>query len=141
MLDTHDDIAAFDPAPWTALEDDRRRQEEQIELVASENHASARVKGNAVVDAPERANMTRNKNGERNDPEKPTVTSGIRLGTVAGRSRGFGLEEFRKIGGLIGDVLDAPRINPVGDAEVEAAVRARVPGLCRRFPIYGGKHA
>ncbi len=99
------------------------------------------VKGNAAAEALERAGITCNKNGVPNDPEKPTVTSGIRLGTAAGCSRGFGVEEFREIGGLIGDVLDALRKSPEGDAGVEAAVRQKVVALCRRFPIYGGNHA
>ncbi len=99
------------------------------------------VKGNAAAEALERAGITCNKNGVPGDPEKPTVTSGIRLGTPAGCSRGFGVEEFRQIGGLIGDVLDALRRSPEGDAAVEAAVRGKVVALCRRFPIYGGDHA
>ncbi len=99
------------------------------------------VKGNAAADALERAGITCNKNGVPGDPEKPTVTSGIRLGTAAGCSRGFGVEEFREIGGLIGDVLDALRRSPEGDAAVEARVRERVVALCRRFPIYGAGHA
>ncbi|WP_374646833.1 serine hydroxymethyltransferase [Tabrizicola sp.] len=99
------------------------------------------VKGNAAAEALERAGITCNKNGVPNDPEKPTVTSGIRLGTAAGCSRGFGVAEFRQIGGLIGDVLDALRQSPEGDAAVEARVREQVLTLCRRFPIYGADHA
>ena len=99
------------------------------------------VKGNAAAEALERAGITCNKNGVPNDPEKPTVTSGIRLGTAAGCSRGFGVAEFRQIGGLIGDVLDALRKLPEGDAAVEARVRKQVLTLCRRFPIYGADHA
>ena len=95
------------------------------------------VKGNAAEQALERAGITCNKNGVPDDPEKPAVTSGIRLGTAAGCSRGFGPDEFREIGGLIGDVLDALARNPEGDAAVEAEVRGRVLDLCRRFPIYG----
>jgi glycine hydroxymethyltransferase len=95
------------------------------------------VKGNAAAEALERAGITCNKNGVPNDPEKPTVTSGVRLGTAAGCSRGFGPAEFREIGGLIGNVLDMLRRNPEGDAAVEAAVREKVVALCRRFPIYG----
>ncbi|WP_448956197.1 serine hydroxymethyltransferase [Labrys neptuniae] len=95
------------------------------------------VKGNAAAEALERAGITCNKNGVPGDPEKPAVTSGVRLGTAAGCSRGFGPAEFREIGGLIGDVLDALRAHPGGDAAVEAAVRERVGVLCRRFPIYG----
>ena len=95
------------------------------------------VKGNAAAEALERAGITCNKNGVPNDPEKPAVTSGIRLGTAAGCSRGFGVAEFREIGGMIGDVLDMLKRTPEGDAAVEAAVRARVEALCTRFPIYG----
>jgi glycine hydroxymethyltransferase len=99
------------------------------------------VKGNAAAEALERAGITCNKNGVPNDSEKPTVTSGIRLGTAAGCSRGFGAKEFREIGGLIGDVLGALRRDPQGDAATEAAVREKVGALCRRFPVYGGDHA
>jgi len=99
------------------------------------------VKGNAAADALERAGITCNKNGVPGDPEKPTITSGIRLGTAAGCSRGFGVEEFRQVGHLIGDVLDALRQTPHGDANVENAVGKRVLDLCRRFPIYGAGHA
>ncbi|MFC3087859.1 serine hydroxymethyltransferase [Tabrizicola soli] len=99
------------------------------------------VKGNAAAEALERAGITCNKNGVPDDPEKPAVTSGIRLGTAAGCSRGFGVEEFRQIGGLIGDVLDALRKSPEGDAAVEARVREQVLQLCRRSPIYGADHA
>ena len=95
------------------------------------------VKGNAAAEALERAGSTCNTNGVPNDPEKPAVTSGIRLGTAAGCSRGFGVAEFREIGGMIGDVLDMLKRTPEGDATVEAAIRARVEALCTRFPIYG----
>jgi glycine hydroxymethyltransferase len=94
------------------------------------------VKGNAAEAALERAGITCNKNGVPDDPEKPTVTSGVRLGTAAGCSRGFGPQEFSKIGHLISDVLDALAANPDGNAEVEAATRAQVSELCKQFPIY-----
>ncbi|MBO6899408.1 MAG: serine hydroxymethyltransferase [Shimia sp.] len=94
------------------------------------------VKGNAAEDALERAGITCNKNGVPGDPEKPTVTSGIRLGTAAGCSRGFGPEEFREIGELISDVLDALAETPEGNPQVEAATRAKIEALCARFPIY-----
>lgn len=94
------------------------------------------VKGNAAEAALERAGFTCNKNGVPNDPEKPTVTSGIRLGTSAGCSRGFGPEEFRAIGHLINDVLDALADNPDGNPDVEAATREKVAGICAKFPIY-----
>ncbi len=94
------------------------------------------LKGNQVEDALERAGITCNKNGIPFDSEKPMVTSGIRLGTPAGTTRGFGVEEFRLIGNLINDVLDGRVANPEGNAEVEAAVCAQVTELCQRFPLY-----
>ncbi|MEQ8817956.1 MAG: serine hydroxymethyltransferase [Thalassobaculum sp.] len=94
------------------------------------------LKGRDTEIALERAGITCNKNGVPFDPEKPAITSGIRLGTPAGTTRGFGVAEFRLIGALIGDVMDALARNPEGDAQVEQAVRGRVEELCRRFPIY-----
>ncbi|WP_336232737.1 serine hydroxymethyltransferase [Thalassospira sp. CH_XMU1458] len=94
------------------------------------------LKGNTAEVALERAGITCNKNGIPFDTEKPTITSGVRLGTPAGTTRGFGVAEFQQIGVLIGDVLDAMVDNPEGNAEVEAAVRAKVEDLCKRFPIY-----
>jgi glycine hydroxymethyltransferase len=94
------------------------------------------VKGNAAEAALERAGITCNKNGVPDDPERPAITSGIRLGTAAGCSRGFGPDEFREIGHLISDVLDGIAKNPEGDSEVEARTRARVGKLCAEFPIY-----
>ncbi len=85
-----------------------------------------------------RANITCNKNGIPFDPEKPFVTSGIRLGTPAGTTRGFGQSEFREIGRLIGEVLDGLRSanSEDGNAEVEARVKEKVIALTDRFPIY-----
>ena len=94
------------------------------------------VKGNAAEAALERAGMTCNKNGIPGDPEKPTITSGIRLGTAAGTSRGFGAAEFQRIGHLIADVLDGLSENTAGDPDREAAIREQVRELCARFPIY-----
>jgi len=94
------------------------------------------LKGNQVEEALERAGITCNKNGIPFDPEKPMVTSGIRLGTPAGTTRGFGEEEFRLIGHLISDVLDGLVANPEGDATVEANVKAQIEALCLRFPLY-----
>ena len=95
------------------------------------------VKGNATEQALGRAHITRNKNGIPFDPEKPMVTSGIRLGTPAGTTRGFGEAEFEQIGKLIVEVVDGLAANGEdGNAEVEASVRARVKDLCDRFPIY-----
>ncbi|RUT32539.1 serine hydroxymethyltransferase [Arsenicitalea aurantiaca] len=85
-----------------------------------------------------RAYITCNKNGIPFDPEKPFVTSGIRLGTPAGTTRGFGEAEYRQIGGLIVEVLDGMREanSEEGNAAVEAAVREKVKALTARFPIY-----
>ena len=92
--------------------------------------------GNITEVALERASLTCNKNGIPFDPEKPMVTSGIRLGTPAGTTRGFGPAEFRQVGELIVEVLDSLSGNPDGDAQVEESVRRRVEELCGRFPIY-----
>ena len=100
-----------------------------------------KLTGNIAEKALERAGLTCNKNGIPFDPEKPTVTSGIRLGSPAGTTRGFGETEFREIGLLIGEVLDALAKNPEGDAGVETGVRRKVEDLCRRFPIYPGMKA
>ncbi len=84
-----------------------------------------------------RANITCNKNGVPFDPEKPTVTSGIRLGSPAGTTRGFGVSEFKAIGDMIIDVLDGLAAHgPDSNAGVESAVKARVLELCGRFPVY-----
>ncbi|MGE0424209.1 MAG: serine hydroxymethyltransferase [Reyranellaceae bacterium] len=98
-----------------------------------------RTTGTVAEKALDRAGITTNKNGIPNDPEKPTVTSGIRLGSPAGTTRGFGPAEFRQIGNLIADVLDGLAANSVeGNRLVEQEVRAKALDLCRRFPIYGG---
>ncbi|NOD68818.1 serine hydroxymethyltransferase [Ruegeria sp. HKCCD7303] len=94
------------------------------------------VTGKDAEAALERAGFTCNKNSVPGDPQKPTVTSGIRLGTAAGCSRGFGAEEFKQIGNLIGDVLDALAKSPDGDAAVEQATHAKVRALCASYPIY-----
>lgn len=95
------------------------------------------VKGNATEKALGRAHITCNKNGIPFDPEKPTVTSGVRLGTPAGTTRGFGEAEFRQIADWIVEVVDGLAANGEdGNAEVEARVRASVKAMCARFPIY-----
>src|SRR5262245_48801099 len=84
-----------------------------------------------------RAHITCNKNGIPFDPEKPVVTSGIRLGTPAGTTRGFGIAEFRQVGDMISEVLDVLSQKRVEeDSLVEAAVRDKVKKLVARFPIY-----
>ncbi len=92
--------------------------------------------GNIAEQVLERAHITCNKNGIPFDPEKPTVTSGVRLGTPAATSRGFGQAEFRKVGLLIADVLDAHAANQDGNGDVEKSTRDQVLELCRRFPVY-----
>ncbi len=93
--------------------------------------------GKAADLALEHAGITCNKNAVPNDPEKPMVTSGIRLGTPAGTTRGFGAAEWKEIGTLILEVLDGLKANgPEANAAVEKAVRAKVKALCDRFPIY-----
>ncbi len=85
-----------------------------------------------------RANITCNKNGIPFDTEKFTITSGVRLGTPAGTTRGFGEAEFTEIGALIGEVVDGLAANgPEGNGAVEASVKGKVQALCARFPIYG----
>ncbi|KAA5805086.1 serine hydroxymethyltransferase [Alkalicaulis satelles] len=84
----------------------------------------------------ERAHITCNKNGVPFDPAKPTVTSGLRIGAPAGTTRGFGAAEFRRVGEMMAEVLDALAANREGDAAVEARVREEVVALCARFPIY-----
>ena len=84
----------------------------------------------------ENAGITCNKNGVPFDPQSPFVTSGIRLGSPAGTSRGFGIQEFRTIGNLIGDVLDGLAKNSNDNSHVEKNVKIKVKQLCDRFPIY-----
>ena len=98
-----------------------------------------RLTGKAAEAALGRAHITCNKNGIPFDPEKPTVTSGVRLGTPAGTTRGFGIAEFRQVGDLIAEVLDAmARSGTEQDAQADASVREKVKRLVGRFPIYEG---
>jgi glycine hydroxymethyltransferase len=99
------------------------------------------LKGNQTEAALERAGITCNKNGIPFDTESPTITSGIRLGTPAGTSRGFGEKEFRLVGELILEVLGALEKSPAGNEEVERSVRSRVKDLCSQFPIYASADA
>ncbi|WP_395394763.1 serine hydroxymethyltransferase [Novosphingobium sp. BL-8A] len=95
------------------------------------------VTGKDADEALERAGITCNKNGIPFDPLPPMKTSGIRVGSPAGTTRGFGPEEFREIGNMVADVLDGlAKCGEAGDAQVEQNVRARVEALCDRFPIY-----
>ena len=92
--------------------------------------------GNVTEVSLERAGVTCNKNGVPFDPQPPTVTSGVRLGSPAGTTRGFGAQEFKRIGHLIGDVLDGLSASPEDNGASEARVRKEVRELCRAFPIY-----
>ena len=92
--------------------------------------------GRDAEQALERAFIPCNKNAIPFDPEKPMVTSGLRLGAPAGTTRGFGVAEFREVGAMIVEVLDALAATPDGDAAIEAGVKDRVLKLCARFPIY-----
>lgn len=96
-----------------------------------------KLTGKAADIALEHAGITCNKNSVPNDPEKPMVTSGIRLGTPAGTTRGFGANEWKYIGSLILEVLDGLAANgPEGNVNVEKAVKEKVKALCEKFPIY-----
>ena len=96
-----------------------------------------KLTGNISEKALGRAHITCNKNGIPFDPEKPMVTSGVRLGAPAGTTRGFGVPEFRDVGRMIAEVLDGLAQNgEPGNAAVEAKVKAEATALCRKFPIY-----
>jgi glycine hydroxymethyltransferase len=92
--------------------------------------------GRDAEQALERAGITCNKNGIPFDPQKPTITSGVRLGSPAATTRGFGVAEFRRVGEWIAEVLRGLAAEPGGNAKVEAQVRQAVGALCARFPIY-----
>ena len=93
--------------------------------------------GAAASTSLENANITCNKNGIPKDPNPPKVTSGIRLGTPAGTTRGFKEEEFKRVGELILETLNGLQENPNDNSVVEAKVREQVKELCDNFPIYG----
>ena len=95
-----------------------------------------KITGREAEDALGRAHMTVNKNAIPNDPEKPTVTSGIRIGSPAITTRGFGLAEAEQLAHLIADVLEAPQ-----SETVQKRVLAQTQALCARFPVYGGQQA
>ncbi len=122
-------------------------QEQGLAIVSggTDNHSMLvdlrpkQAKGKHTEKALDRANITCNKNNIPFDPEKPMLTSGIRLGSPAGTTRGFGSAEFRTIGRMIADVVEGLRKNgEEGDAQIEAKIGAEVAELCARFPIYPG---
>ena len=92
--------------------------------------------GKAAERSLENAGITCNKNGVPFDPQSPFVTSGVRLGTPAGTSRGFGQNEFKVIGNFIGDVLDGLSNNPDDNSKIESEIKVKVKSLCEKFPIY-----
>ena len=94
------------------------------------------VKGNLASESLCRANITCNKNGIPFDTEKPMITSGIRLGSQAVTTRGFGLKEFEKVGNLITKVIKGLSENPEDNSKIEGEVRDEVVNLCSNFPIY-----
>ena len=94
------------------------------------------VKGNLAAESLCRANITCNKNGIPFDTESPMVTSGIRLGSQAATTRGFGLKEFEMVGQLITKVIKGLSSNPEDNSKVENEVRQEVIELCSKFPIY-----
>jgi len=98
-----------------------------------------KLTGKAAEASLEHAGMTCNKNGIPYDTEKPAITSGVRLGSPAATTRGFGQGEFRAVGRLIGRVLDGLAANPSDNSKVERTVRGEVQALCRRFPVYPGR--
>jgi glycine hydroxymethyltransferase len=124
-----------------ALADTLTKRGVAITTGGTDNHLmlvdlrAKKVTGKAAEESLERAGLTCNKNAIPFDPEKPFITSGIRLGTPAGTTRGFGVAEFKQVGELIGDVLDG--LSKGGDnSAVEKAVKAKVEALCKQFPIY-----
>jgi glycine hydroxymethyltransferase len=122
-------------------------QEQGLDIVSggTDNHSMLvdlrpkQAKGKHAEKALDRASITCNKNNIPFDDEKPTLTSGIRLGSPAGTTRGFGVAEFRQIGRMIADVVEGLRKNgEAGDAQIEARIAREVETLCARFPIYEG---
>jgi glycine hydroxymethyltransferase len=120
-------------------------QEQGLDIVSggTDNHLMLvdlrpkQAKGKHAEHALDRASITCNKNGIPFDPEKPFVTSGLRLGTPAGTTRGFGPAEFRQIGRMIADVVEGLRHNgEAGDGQTEARIKDEAETLCARFPIY-----
>jgi glycine hydroxymethyltransferase len=120
-------------------------EEQGLDIVSggTDNHSMLvdlrpkQAKGKHAEHALDRASITCNKNAIPYDPEKPFVTSGLRLGSPAGTTRGFGVAEFRDIGRMIADVVEGLRKNgEAGDGQIEARVKEEAEALCARFPIY-----
>ena len=105
-------------------------------FLSEQDTFSINVKGNLASESLCRANITCNKNGIPFDTEKPMITSGIRLGSQAATTRGFGLKEFEKVGNLITKVIKGLSENPNDNSKVEEEVKKEVVSLCSNFPIY-----
>ena len=97
------------------------------------------LRGNEICDSLGRANIICNKNAVPHDPEKPSITSGLRIGTPAGTTRGFGEHEFEDIGEMIGDIIDGFKLSNGDNTVIETVVREKVLEMCRSFPIYPNK--
>ncbi len=126
---------------------ERTLAERQIDMVTggTDTHLilidlrSKGLKGCDVCDSLARANIVCNKNAVPKDPEKPNVTSGLRIGTPAGTTRGFGVHEFEDIGEMIGDIIDGLKLTEGNNEVIENVVREKAIEICRVFPIYPNK--
>ena len=122
-------------------------RERQIDMVTggTDSHLilidlrSKGLTGAAVCDSLARAHIVCNKNAVPNDPQKPTITSGLRIGTPAGTTRGFGVHEFADIAEMIADIIDGMCLSPDDNSAIEQVVREKVSDLCLQFPIYPNK--
>ena len=126
---------------------ERTFQERGIDMVTggTDSHLilidlrSKGLTGNVVCDSLARAHIICNKNAVPNDPQKPSITSGLRIGTPAGTTRGFGVAEFEDIGNMIADLIDAIKLTPDDTSVMEQVIGEKALELCRDFPIYPNK--
>ena len=126
---------------------ERTFQERGIDMVTggTDSHLilidlrSKGLTGNAVCDSLARAHIICNKNAVPNDPQKPSITSGLRIGTPAGTTRGFGVAEFEDIGNMIADLIDAMKLTPDDNSVMEQVIAEKALELCRNYPIYQNK--
>lgn len=126
---------------------ERTFQERGIDMVTggTDSHLilidlrSKGLTGNAVCDSLARAHIICNKNAVPNDPQKPSITSGLRIGTPAGTTRGFGVAEFEDIGNMIADLIDAMKLTPDDNSVMEQVIAEKALELCRNYPIYPNK--
>lgn len=126
---------------------ERTFQERGIDMVTggTDSHLilidlrSKGLTGNVVCDTLARAHIICNKNAVPNDPQKPSITSGLRIGTPAGTTRGFGVAEFEDIGNMIADLIDAIKLTPDDTSVMEQVIGEKALELCRDYPIYPNK--